>query len=507
MKRWLYITHRWIGVGACVLMALWFLSGVVMLYVGYPKLTPAERLAHLPALAVPEGAASPTAALRALGLKRAPEELRLATVGGQPTWLVREGRDRWHAVAAGSGQVLREVDLPRAARAAQEFRPGVPMRFVERVQEDAWTHSAALKPHRPLYRFAFDDAPGTEAYVSSTTGEVVRDSNRVERNWNWVGAWLHWLYMFRGNWFDPAWHDIVVWSSLLATLGSVIGLWVGVLRWRFKGTYKGTGSGSPYREPWMWWHHVLGLVFALATIFWIFSGLMSMNPWKVFNTPGAKATDLAAYRGGAMDAARFELSPAAALGVLRGALGEVKELELAWFDGQPWYVARNAQGATRLLEAKAGAQPIAGFDADAVARAAARLLPGERVARTTRLVEYDNWYLQRAPHTMVGHIEKPLPVLRVEFADENDTMFHVDPRTGAVVGRIDDRRRWSRWTFAALHSWDLKGLVDRRPLWDVLMIGFSIGGFALCVTSVVIAWRRSRRKIEGSIGYWRAHAR
>ena len=63
---------------------------------------------------------------------------------------------------------------------------------------------------------------------------------------------------------------------------------------------------------------------------------------------------------------------------------------------------------------------------------------------------------------------------------------------------MDDRRRWSRWTFAALHSWDLRGLVDRRPLWDVLMIGFSLGGFALCVTSVVIAWRRVKRKAGGS---------
>jgi hypothetical protein len=27
---------------------MWFISGMVMMYVGYPKLTPAERLRHLP---------------------------------------------------------------------------------------------------------------------------------------------------------------------------------------------------------------------------------------------------------------------------------------------------------------------------------------------------------------------------------------------------------------------------------------------------------------------------
>ena len=45
MKRWLYLVHRWLGIALAVVMALWFLSGVVMMYVGYPKLTTAERVA------------------------------------------------------------------------------------------------------------------------------------------------------------------------------------------------------------------------------------------------------------------------------------------------------------------------------------------------------------------------------------------------------------------------------------------------------------------------------
>lgn len=50
MKRFLYLLHRWAGIALCLVMALWFLSGMVMLYVGYPKLTPAEQLQGLPAL-------------------------------------------------------------------------------------------------------------------------------------------------------------------------------------------------------------------------------------------------------------------------------------------------------------------------------------------------------------------------------------------------------------------------------------------------------------------------
>jgi uncharacterized iron-regulated membrane protein len=37
-KRWLYIIHRWIGIFSCLLFAVWFLSGLVMIYVPYPAL-------------------------------------------------------------------------------------------------------------------------------------------------------------------------------------------------------------------------------------------------------------------------------------------------------------------------------------------------------------------------------------------------------------------------------------------------------------------------------------
>lgn len=47
-KRWTYLVHRWLGIGGCLLMLLWFVSGMVMLFIGYPKLTPGERLARCP---------------------------------------------------------------------------------------------------------------------------------------------------------------------------------------------------------------------------------------------------------------------------------------------------------------------------------------------------------------------------------------------------------------------------------------------------------------------------
>ena len=50
LRRCIYLLHRWAGVAGCLLMVLWFVSGVVMLFVGYPKLTTWDRLQHLPTL-------------------------------------------------------------------------------------------------------------------------------------------------------------------------------------------------------------------------------------------------------------------------------------------------------------------------------------------------------------------------------------------------------------------------------------------------------------------------
>src|SRR5215467_12598113 len=42
--RALVVLHRYLGVAVGLLMALWFVSGIVMMYVGFPRLTEAERL-------------------------------------------------------------------------------------------------------------------------------------------------------------------------------------------------------------------------------------------------------------------------------------------------------------------------------------------------------------------------------------------------------------------------------------------------------------------------------
>ena len=78
---------------------------------------------------------------------------------------------------------------------------------------------------------------------------------------------------------------------------------------------------------------------------------------------------------------------------------------------------------------------------------------------TMQLGEYDAyWYAH--------HQYRALPVLRAGFDDAAQTWFHIDPRSGEILSRIDSSRRSYRWLFNALHSVDFQLLLSYRPAWD-----------------------------------------
>ena len=62
-KRQLFLFHRWAGIVLCLFFALWFVSGLFMMYVGFPELTKGERLAGSTPLDFSTARLSPAAAI------------------------------------------------------------------------------------------------------------------------------------------------------------------------------------------------------------------------------------------------------------------------------------------------------------------------------------------------------------------------------------------------------------------------------------------------------------
>jgi hypothetical protein len=469
---------------------MWFFSGVVMMYVGYPKLTPWERLGALPELDPSDCCVDLDRVIAVAGGNERTMSVRLTTVAGAPRFVATFEKKRRAAIDARTGVAIVRITPTAAIASATAFSHGATGEYDGAIDEDAWTHSRALDGDRPLHRIWMSDAEQTLLYVSGTTGEVVRDANRTERIWNWVGTWIHWLYMFRGGAFDASYKEIMTYLPLAATLLAITGLVVGLLRWRFRGVYK-SGSKSPYREPFARWHHLCGLVFGLVSTTWVFSGSMSANPWRIFDSPVRMNGD--AYSGAQLSASLFSLDAARAIEIFRAAGFRPRELEWRALDGAGYYIAYDGSGATRALEGQAGATPFVLFPLEQLQRAAARLLDAP-VKETTFLTSYDSYYYSRAPHTMTGESVKRLPVLRVAFDDLQQSLIHIDPYTSAPIDKLDERRRMRRWLFAFLHSFDWPPLLAARPAWDVLLIFLSLGGFGLSITGIVLGRRRVSRK-------------
>ena len=57
-----------------------------------------------------------------------------------------------------------------------------------------------------------------------------------------------------------------------------------------------------------------------------------------------------------------------------------------------------------------------------------------------------------------------------------------------------------RWLYHGLHSFDFPWLYNYRPAWDIVVITFMVGGTALCVTSLILAWRVVGRKLALAAG-------
>ncbi len=496
MKRWIYLLHRWLGIGLCVLMAMWFVSGAVMLYVGYPKLSDDERRAGLPALDAARCCVPLAQALDAAGFASASPRAtwRLTSIGGVPTYVLGDGARRQVAVDARSGRRIGGAGVDDALHAARHFAgPDAAVRDLGSVVEDAWTHSRALDAHRPLHRMAVDGGAlaGRWLYVSSRTGEIVRDATRAERTWGWLGAWLHWLYVLRGGPLDGWWSGIVIALSIAGSVLAAAGLVVGVWRWRFGAPYR-SGRRTPYAGRAARWHHVLGLAGGVLALTWVVSGLLSLNPWRLFDS-GTARLDLAAYAGGALRADGDAPEAQAVFARLAARGIAAREIEWRRVGGVHHVLAWSESGAQPHVVDAGGLRPD-GVPAERWQAAVHALLPGARIVARQRLERHDLYYVEREPHTMTGQRGRPLPAWRLRFDDAAATWITIDPHSGDIVQVLDGPRRASRWLFAFLHSFDLPALLGTRPLWDAWMVAFSVAGLGISLTGVVTGWRRLRRR-------------
>lgn len=485
MRKNFILWHRWMGVVFSILFAVWFVSGLVMMYWPYPGVSPETRLVRSSPIDPARVAVTLERAQSIAALQRV-DRVRLTMLDGRPVYRFHVGRMQT-VVYADQPQRFEGLSQQAALRVASAFigqSPDAAHFDGALTEEDQWTLNKAVRPLRPFLRFSWPD--GQEVYVSQVSGEVMQHTTRADRIGAYFGAIPHWIY------FTPLRKETATWSavvialslagSIMTILGIVVGLWLYSPSKRFR--FPSGPSSIPY-AGWKRWHTILGLVFGLVTFTWILSGMFSMNPggWSPEFGPNAQvaARIQGARWGGELFAAE---SPGALL--QRVGLKGVKELELAVAAGKGVYFLRTAPGELSRVEP---AGPVTtGVSLEWARAEVSRAMPGARLVAARQVNQYEAYYVDRK-----GRL--PLPAYYFEFDDAERSMHYVDAATGKLVESFVTRSRWNRWLYHGLHSFDLPWLYANRPSWDVVVILPLAGGFALSVTSVWIAWLRLRRKL------------
>lgn len=520
MIRLLYLTHRWVGVALALFMLLWFASGLIIAYSGSVITTPEQRLAHAQTLHPDPSWLSLGEAIglnadarqagrhngektRAGGDSGDPnpdmsndDEIvdgRLARVDSEPVWRIEEASGERFAISAIDGAV-QSYSVESAKRIAErwfaaEATPGKAPPTVSYIDTfDAATSLRNYQRYKPFHRFAAEDGLGTEVIVSAKTGEVLQVATVWERDLYYAGNFVHLFRPLDLLHAGDLRRNTLLWAGLFAFTAGLSGMIIGWLRWKpgffGKPTYS-KGRTQPYREFYLRYHFWAGLIGGTFAVLWAFSGALSTNPLQIFSEATASSEELGRFRGGAwplvITSRTPEISP------------DIRDVvvELGWshLGDQAQLLAFKRNGSRDVQNTNSAAM---GLDKKTLLAAAQRLAGDESIAGEALLTDYDSYYY---PNRRQGSLEKPLPILRVDFADAGRTSIYINPEDGRLITKMDTSRRAYRWLYTALHHWDF-GWLHHRPLWFAWMTTWIAFGLALSISSVVLGWRRLRRTIR-----------
>ena len=481
MLRPILFAHRWLGIVIGVLMTVWCLSGFVMMYVDYPRLSPAEQLRGLPPLPMPAGDA-----LERIGLPAdtALSSARIEMAGDRAVLRLKPAIDFTNPAAPpdmapaydlATGKALAELSPAQAIAVADVFahRSGIAGHGMAATVTpiDQWTVQVA-RGRQPLYRVDFSDPGRSTAYVAGNSGEIVQQTSGQERFWGWFGAVPHWLYPTMLRQDGALWSQVVIWTSLTGCFLTVTGMWVGISRLRRR---REGGIGSPFNGIW-WWHHMAGLFFGVLTLTWVASGLFSMNPWGFLDSMAGFAE-------------RERLSGKADWGATRAAMAALRALpsgtvrmEAAPLGGRMFVMAVAADGAIARFDASGRAAPLGRAE---LARALAN---GPKLASLELLRSEDDYYYTHK-------FAMKLPVWRAVLADDQQTRLYIDPASGSLIRAFDANGRKFRWLQDGLHSLDF-AWIRRRPLWDLIVLPLLAMVTLVCATGTWMGFSRLRKDMR-----------
>lgn len=466
--------HRVTGTIIAIFFMMWFVTGLVLIYHDFPRLSDREVYSHMDVL--PDSIAVPA------GLPQGLESLALKQFQGQT--LVSYSTADTTAVQTLSGLAAAPVDFSTAMAVARKWGDA-PISRVDTLHErDQWIMYSRYKREMPIYKFHFDNSERSQLYVASRSAKPLQLTDRTSRAWAWAGAIPHKLYLpcIRGD--VDRWKFWITVGALFCLVASVTGLIAALVAWRR--VHRATGRWkNPYKKRLLRIHFTFGLIFAIPLIAWSISGYFSMQRVPRWLVPmhGDYFMDYDTMWGeGMLNLEVYKLD----VEKVREAFPDLKSLSFTRFGTQPVYEAVTGDTLRRLDASTGKVKPL--LISESTIMEGLRRMHGDSVAISLeKLNSYDSHY-----YSVMGR--SPLPVYRAKIGDSDGTLYYIDPRDGHV-SFLNHNKLWRKYLFSGIHYLNLRCFAGHEFWWQICLWIVCVAGGVYCFLSCILGVKYIRRML------------
>ena len=505
MKKWkkyVFLSHRYLGIFLAPFILLWSISGIVMMYVAYPKLTESERLHMLPPLGGFE-CCDQRFLERIEHLDVA--KFSLERLEGSVVARMKTTTNEYVTFQLSTSRSLIPID---EARAREIFKDNFSKSFessnknieinneknkrkykgenkeeeiekyekilnIEKIERDQWTVYSSYNRHRPLYKIILGDDEGREVYISSISGKIVQQTTSFQRNWSWIGTVTHWLYPTALRQYTQLWYWLVVGLSIASLIAVISGVWIGLKQLK----KRKSKPLSPYKGMRLL-HHWGGVFIALILFLFLLSGFLSMNPLGLFQSKHYSITHTLGKK----------VEPRAVIDSLQHYLpdqfdSELVQLSLAGWNNEVYWIGKYRNG--HIIRYDKHFKQYSISRSELIAAGVA--LGGPQVSQMLLSVEDDYYFSHK------NIIELPVWKMTTNNQAAGEVLFYLSPITGEMIKSVDSQGRLYRWLFNALHRWDFSSTTRQRPISDFLLVPFMALLVIFSLTGCYLGWKRLRR--------------
>ena len=477
------LIHRYFALLMSIIFFAWCFSGFVMIYTNnFPSVDKFEQAKQKQAIDF--SLIAPLSANHFLSDKQI-KSLKITTVYNRPSYeVVLKEDDKRLFFYADVPHEVPKIDEELAITIAKDFNQmhDAEIAKVELVDElDKWLPRDGYLKDLPLYKVHFASDAKRVCYVAKNSGQVVQNLNNWDKFFAWIGPIPHWFYFKDLRLNTKLWKDVVIYCSLLGLVLCISGIVLGIIR--TVNVRKRRKVLTPFKKGWYKWHHYLGLFFGLFAFTWTLSGLFSMNPWNYSSSRSITSEEAGNWRHKPFYTLQ-EVNEAVEH-LKHQANTTTKSIQLTAFQGGVYWIADNSMAKQTALIASKDFNPK--IIDTTVIKATIKGFNNTLIQAVKLLEAYDSYYYSRAN-------KQPLPVYKITMNNAQNTVYYVDPASLEIKRKMQTDSRSLRWLYNGLHSFDFPGLINNRPLWDIIILFLLIGTTLLSYTGLKLfigyVWRK-----------------